>query len=65
MRKIINFENDALKVECVQKTFENLNSFETRMKMLKTMLIYQEHICFGFSFFFYFFVFFKKTLDQK
>jgi hypothetical protein len=32
--------NDAWKIERVQKTFENLNSFETMLKMLKTMQIY-------------------------
>ena len=39
MRKIIDFKNNARKVKRVQKTFENLNSFETMMKMLKTMQI--------------------------
>jgi hypothetical protein len=35
------FKNDALKVERVPKIFENLNSFETMLKMLKkTMQIY-------------------------
>jgi hypothetical protein len=51
MRKIISFENDTLKVEYVQKTFENLNSFELTLKMLKTMSTYQEHIFRGFFFF--------------
>ena len=37
MRKINDFKNDAWKVEYVQKTFENLNYFETMLKMLKTM----------------------------
>jgi len=40
IRKINDFKNDAWKVERVQKTFENLNSFETMLKMLKTMKIY-------------------------
>jgi len=40
MRKINNFKNNTWKVERVQKTFENLNSFETMLKMLKTMQIY-------------------------
>ena len=31
---------NALKVERVSKIFENLNSFETMLKMLKTMQIY-------------------------
>jgi hypothetical protein len=39
--KSIIFKNDALKVERVPKIFENLNSFETMLKMLKkTMQIY-------------------------
>jgi len=33
MRKIIDFKIDAWKVECIQKTFENLNSFETMLTM--------------------------------
>jgi hypothetical protein len=37
MRKIGDFKNNTLKVKCILKTFENLNSFET---MLKTMQIY-------------------------
>jgi hypothetical protein len=40
MRKISDFKNNALKVERVPKIFENLNSFETMLKMLKTMQIY-------------------------
>jgi hypothetical protein len=40
MRKIGDFKNNALKVERVPKTFENLNSFEMMLKMLKTMQIY-------------------------
>jgi hypothetical protein len=40
MRKIGDFKNNALKGERVPKTFENLNSFETMLKMLKTMQIY-------------------------
>jgi len=37
MRKI---KINALKVERVRKTFENLNYFETMLKMLKTMQMY-------------------------
>jgi len=40
MRKISDFKNNMLKVERVPKIFENLNSFETMLKMLKTMQIY-------------------------
>ena len=36
----MTFKNNALKVERVLKTFENLNSFETMLKMLKMMQIY-------------------------
>ena len=40
MRKICDFKNNALKVERVPKIFENLNSFETKLKMLKMTQIY-------------------------
>ena len=40
IRKINDFKNDTLKVERVPKIFENLNSFETMLKMLKMMQIY-------------------------
>jgi len=40
MRKIGDFKSNTLKVERVPKIFENLNSFETMLKMLKTMQIY-------------------------
>jgi hypothetical protein len=40
MRKINDFKNNALKVERVPNVFENLNSFETMLKMLKTMQMY-------------------------
>jgi hypothetical protein len=40
MKKIGDFKNNALKVERVPKIFENLNSFETMLKMLETMQIY-------------------------
>jgi hypothetical protein len=39
-RKINYCKNNVLKVERLQNTFENLNSFETMLKMLKTMQIY-------------------------
>ena len=39
MKKINDFKNKALKVERVPNVFENLNSFETMLKMLKTMQI--------------------------
>jgi hypothetical protein len=40
MRKINDFKINALKVERVPNVFENLNSFETMLKMLKTMQMY-------------------------
>jgi hypothetical protein len=40
MRKINDFKNKALKVERVPNVFENLNFFETMLKMLKTMQMY-------------------------
>jgi hypothetical protein len=40
MKKINDFKNNALKVEHVPNVFENLNSFETMLKMLKTMQMY-------------------------
>jgi len=39
-RKISDHKIYALKVERVPNTFENLNSFEMTLKMLKTMQIY-------------------------
>ena len=58
MRKINDFKNDALKVERVPNIFENLNSFEMMLKMLKTMQIYLKMYFFGFSMFFAIFEFF-------
>lgn len=55
MRKIDDFKNNALKVERILKIFENLNSFET---MLKMMQIYLKNVFFGFSMFFVIFGFF-------
>jgi len=40
MWKINDFKNDLLKVERVPNIFENLNSFETILKMIKTMQMY-------------------------
>jgi hypothetical protein len=64
----IDFKNDALKVERIPNIFENLNSFETMLKMLKTMQIYLKKYFFGFSMFFAIFGFFWKfikTLIKK
>jgi len=46
-RKINDCKINALKVERVQNTFENLNYFEMTLKMLKTMQIYQKCIFLG------------------
>jgi len=40
MKKINDFKNNALKVERVPNVVENLNSFKTMLKMLKTMQMY-------------------------
>jgi hypothetical protein len=58
MRKINDFKNNALKVERVPKIFENLNSFETMKKMLKTMQIYLKNVFFEILLFFAIFLFF-------
>jgi len=55
MRKIGDFKNNVLKVERVLKTFENLNSFET---MLKIMQIYSKTYFLDFHCFLLFFDFF-------
>jgi hypothetical protein len=57
-RKISDCKINALKVERVQNTFENLNSSEMTLKMLKTMQTYQKCIFWGFHCFFAFFGFF-------
>jgi hypothetical protein len=55
----------VLKVERVQNTFENLNSSEMMLKMLKTMQIYQKYIFLDFHCFFAIFGFFIKNMGQK
>ena len=52
MWKINDFKNDALKVERVSNIFENLNSFETMLKMLKNDANVLKMYFFGFSMFF-------------
>jgi len=54
IRKISNCKINTLKVERVRNTFENLNSSEMTLKMLKTMQIYQKCIFLGFRCFFAF-----------
>jgi hypothetical protein len=49
MKKINDFKNNALKVERVPNVVENLNSFKTMLKMLKTMQIYKKCIFLGFQ----------------
>jgi len=63
-RKISDCKINALKVEHIQNTFENLNSFEMALKMLKTMQIYQEYIFWGFHCFFAIFGFFLKIYQK-
>jgi len=58
IRKISDHKIYALKVERVPNSFENLNSFEMTLKMLKTMQIYQKCIFWGFHCFFAIFWFF-------
>jgi hypothetical protein len=63
-RKISDHKIYALKVERVSNTFENLNSFEMTLKMLKTMQIYQKMHFLGFHCFFAIFGFFSKKLSK-
>jgi len=56
-RKISDHKIYALKVERVPNTFENLNSLEMTLKMLKTMQIYQKCIFWVFIVFLLFLVF--------
>jgi hypothetical protein len=77
MRKINDFKNDAWKVERVPNVFENLNSFETILKMLKTIQMYKKCIFWIFNvfslfldfsmFFRYFWIFLKiyQNMGQK
>jgi len=52
-RKISDCKIIALKVERVSNTFENLNSSEMMLKMLKIMQIYQKCKFWGFRCFFF------------
>jgi len=63
-RKISDHKIYALKVERILNTFENLNSFEMTLKMLKTMQIYQKCIFWGFHCFFAIFWFFSVNLSK-
>ena len=64
IRKIGDRKIYALKVKRVPNTFENLNSFEMTLRMLKTMQIYQKYIFWGFHFFFLLFFNFSKNLSK-
>ena len=66
--KISDCKIYALKIERVQNTFENLNSSEMTLKMLKMMQIYQNAFFGGFHCFFAIFGFFWKfikNMDKK
>jgi len=63
-RKISDCKIYALKVERVQNTFENLDSFEMTLKMLKTMQIYPKCIFWGFHCFFAIFLVFSVNLSK-
>ena len=68
MMKIGDFKNNTLKVERVPKAFENLNSFEAILKMIKTMQIYIKKVFFWiFVVFRYFWIFLKiyQNMGQK
>jgi len=68
MRKINDFKNNTLKVERVPNIFENLNSLEMMLKMLKTMQIYLKMYFFWiFNVFRYFWIFLKiyQNVGQK
>jgi len=64
-RKINGCKINALKVERVQNTFENLNSSEMTLKMLKVMQIYQKCIFLRFHCFFCYFWFFSENLSKS
>ena len=49
--KSMILKNEAWKVERVPNVFENLNSFETMLKMLKTIQMYKKCIFWIFNFF--------------
>jgi hypothetical protein len=66
VRKIGDFfKNNALKVERVPNIFENLNSFEMMLKMLKTMQMYLKRFFFNFRCFSLFLDFSKKLSKHE
>jgi len=56
-QKISDCKINALKVERFRNTFENLNSSEMTLKILKIMQIYQNAFFGGFRCFLLFFIF--------
>jgi len=69
MRKIGDFKNNALQVKCVPKIFENLNSFEMMLKMLKknANILKKTYFLDFCCFFCYFWIFqnFYQNIGQK
>jgi hypothetical protein len=67
MKKINDFKNNALKVEHVPNVFENLNSFETILKMLKNDANVLKMYFWIFNVFRYFWIFLKiyQNMGQK
>jgi hypothetical protein len=65
--KSMIFKNNALKVECVPMIFENLNSFETMLKILKWCKYIKKVFFWIFNVFLYFWIFLKKyqNMGQK
>jgi hypothetical protein len=61
------FKNNALKVKRVPMIFENLNSFETMLKILKWCKYIKKSIFWIFDVFLYFWIFLKKyqNIGQK
>jgi len=68
MREINDFKNDAWKVERVPNIFENLNYFETMLKMLKNDAnVLKTYFFWIFNVFRYFWIFLKiyQNMGQK
>jgi len=63
-RKISDCKINALTVECVPNTFENLNCSEMTSKMLKMMQIYQKCKFWGFIVFCLFLIFFWNFIKN-
>jgi hypothetical protein len=63
-QKLSDCKINALKIERVRSTFENLNSYKMALKILKMMQIYQNIFFWGFLLLFYYFLFFKKIIKN-